>query len=77
MLKKSFAGFLSRYPKIRKIGFNGKKARRVFDKKIAGIPVIELIDLPSTGPANAAISRTAKLGKWREFFAQQQRTGGE
>jgi TDG/mug DNA glycosylase family protein len=65
-----FAKFFARYPNIEKIGFNGKKASRVFGKRIMGVQNIERVDLPSTSPANAAISRNVKLEKWREFFAQ-------
>jgi TDG/mug DNA glycosylase family protein len=65
-----FAGFLAHYPNIKKIGFNGRKARHVFDKRIAGIQDIELVGLPSTSPANASVSRVAKLESWRAFFSQ-------
>ena len=60
-------GFVSAYPTIRAIAFNGKTAERLFGKHIRSIPGIELLPLPSTSPANAGISWNEKLAEWRKL----------
>ena len=67
---------LRAYPTIRMIALNGVKALRVFERRIA--PLIQagqgrtpgIIALPSTSPANASITREAKLQRWRELLRQ-------
>jgi len=62
---------LSAYPTIEAIALNGGKAQQVFARRIA--PLIdaerlrdlEILDLPSTSPANASIPRDVKLERWR------------
>ena len=66
--------FLDANAGIRRIGFNGRKARHLFDRRvhetIAGRLVdIELVDLPSTSPAHAAMPFDEKLARWTDFLA--------
>jgi hypoxanthine-DNA glycosylase len=61
-------GFLDSHPYITHIFFNGAKAavsfQRHFGKRI--IPGrVQLVQLPSTSPANAAMNFDAKLQAWR------------
>ncbi|MFC3549728.1 DNA-deoxyinosine glycosylase [Lysobacter cavernae] len=64
-----FAGFFDKYPAIGTVLFNGAKAEQCFQRFVApqlrgATPVLRR--LPSTSPANAATSATAKLAAWRE-----------
>jgi hypoxanthine-DNA glycosylase len=60
-----FAKFLTAYPSIKFIYFNGAKAGILFRRHVA-LPsaVVELVDLPSTSPANAGVSFDEKLKHW-------------
>jgi TDG/mug DNA glycosylase family protein len=66
MATNDFAGFFESYPQITHICFNGQKAAGLFKKKV--VPTLteryEYITLPSTSPAYAAKSYTAKLEAW-------------
>jgi len=62
-----FAGFLSDHGQIRRICFNGRKAEALFTRFV--IPAfssthLELVSLPSTSPAYAAMSFDAKRDVW-------------
>ena len=65
------AGLLERQPTIRTIVLNGGKAAQAFRRHVLKPPdarwpgAIALLDLPSTSPANASMSRAAKLERWR------------
>jgi methylated-DNA-[protein]-cysteine S-methyltransferase len=61
-----FEGLLARYPNIRYILFNGKKADSLFGKNVKNISKhnVSLFTLPSSSPANASISLNAKLKSW-------------
>lgn len=64
-------GLLMRQPGIRAIALNGGKAQQSFRRLVtgrhdSGLPRdVVLLDLPSTSPANASISRTEKRERWR------------
>jgi double-stranded uracil-DNA glycosylase len=58
-----FANFFKRHNKIHSIFFNGKKAYEIYTKHYPDDPH-RLIPLPSTSPANAAISFAEKLECW-------------
>jgi hypoxanthine-DNA glycosylase len=63
-------GLLQLQPTIRAIALNGGKAQQSFRRHIA--PRLDaslqarvtLLDLPSTSPANASISRAVKFARW-------------
>lgn len=61
-----FSGFFNTHPRISHVVFNGQKAASLFKKKVSpGLDVdVEYLVMPSTSPANAASSYSAKLGKW-------------
>lgn len=66
--------FLDGHRKLRRIAFNGRKARQIFDKELSGSVEAErrgigLLDLPSTSPAHAALSFDGKLNQWSALFA--------
>ena len=62
---------LARVPSIRTIAFNGAHAGLLFRRRVlADIEIghrnkLVLLDLPSTSPAHAAMSREAKAQRWR------------
>ncbi len=62
----SFAGLRTLAPNLRTLLLNGRKAqqgaRRVLSA--AGLSGYRLIDLPSTSPAHAAMSRDEKAAEW-------------
>jgi hypoxanthine-DNA glycosylase len=67
-----FTAFLNRHSMIQRVCFNGRKAQQLFARLAApqldGMRQLEFLTLPSTSPANAAISRDAKLRAWRAAF---------
>jgi double-stranded uracil-DNA glycosylase len=67
-----FARFFERHPKVRAVFFNGSKAESVFLREVRdrlGVldRQIRYTRLPSTSPAHASLSRTAKLDAWRSI----------
>lgn len=65
------AGLLAAHPTIGAIALNGAKAQQVFWRRIVPtidpvrLAAIEVLALPSTSPANAAIPRAVKAERWR------------
>lgn len=66
-----FHAFFLSHPKITRVFFNGAKAEECFKRhglgKFAGNSV-SFSRLPSTSPANAALSFAQKLDAWREIL---------
>ena len=62
-----FGAFFGQHPGIRLIGFNGRKAQQMFSRFVSDSPrgVSEVL-LPSTSPAYASLSFSAKLTAWRD-----------
>jgi hypoxanthine-DNA glycosylase len=62
-----FEALFAAHPGIVRVFFNGAKAQQVFSRMVA--PALRLavpcVRLPSTSPANAAVSYDAKLQAWR------------
>lgn len=58
------AGFVRDHPSIRLIALNGSVAGRLY-RRFAEVPGIPSLILPSTSPANAAVSFSEKVGAWR------------
>lgn len=67
-------GLLAEQPSIAAIGLNGGHAQRSFRRLVLpDIPAerretLVLLDLPSTSPANASISRPRKREQWRRLL---------
>jgi double-stranded uracil-DNA glycosylase len=62
-----FAKFLAEHTGIERIGFNGRKAEQLFRRLVMPNlepPLPQLISLPSTSPAYAAMSFNDKLEAW-------------
>lgn len=62
------AAFFRHHPKITRVFFNGAKAEECYRKHVrpgSGMETIEYLRLPSTSPANAAVSYGRKLEAWR------------
>jgi len=68
-----FDAFLRAHPGIVRIGFNGAKAAALYRRHVLpGLSVgreLQYLDLPSTSPAHAAMSRDDKLAAWRRVLA--------
>ncbi len=65
-----FDDFFMQHPDIRTIFFNGRKAEVLYLKLVQpklsfALQQIEKCLLPSTSPANAAMSRAQKIEKWK------------
>ena len=65
-----FESFLRAHPQIRAIYFNGAKAeslyvRHVIPKLSSAFAGIAMTRLPSTSPANASISLSDKVARWK------------
>lgn len=62
--------FFGRYPTIRRVCFNGGKAKQVYNKYVLQtMPTtlkIDYLQLPSTSPAHAALSLEDKIKVWRQ-----------
>lgn len=64
-----FAGFLASHRRVGRVFFNGRKAEELFRRKVRlpvsnPTPRLRLERLPSTSPANAAMSFEDKLSRW-------------
>ena len=51
-------------PRLRAVAFNGAKAAAIGAPQLAGIEPVELVRLPSSSPAHAALSFDKKLAHW-------------
>lgn len=68
----SLPDFLGSHPALRLIAFNGSLAQQAFARHVAprlaerpAMHPVELVRLPSTSPAHAALSFADKLAAWR------------
>jgi len=62
---------VARLPALRTIGFNGATAARIGrDQLGASGDRYRLVPLPSSSPANAALSFEAKLARWQELMSR-------
>lgn len=57
------AGFVRAHPSVRCIALNGSAAGRLYHR-FAEVPGIPSVTLPSTSPANAAVTFAEKVRKW-------------
>ena len=64
-----FATFLEVHRQLERIVFNGRKAEQLFHR-LVDLPAgpVDLVGLPSSSPAYAAMPFSGKLEKWREAF---------
>lgn len=73
VIPNDFARLFPRLPALRTIGFNGRAAADLYTRLVhpqldARWQDWERIELPSTSPANASITRTAKRARWETLF---------
>ncbi len=64
-------GLIARFPEIRAIAFNGAASEKFFRQLVLtdlSTDAIELVRLPSTSPANAAMNFEQKLQAWRRLL---------
>jgi len=67
-----FEAFFAEHPGIEIIGFNGRKAQQMFTRFVpAGRAAADQVLLPSTSPAYASMSFSAKLNAWRDALIIQ------
>lgn len=67
-----FAGFFAAHSAVARIGFNGRKAEDLYRRLVLPslrAPTHELVSLPSTSPAHAAMLFDKKLEIWRSMLA--------
>ena len=72
MQANDFGDFFRRHPRLRRVLFNGATAATTFQRLVLpGVPAsnLQLLRLPSTSPANAAVSYERKLQAWRQAIA--------
>lgn len=69
-IENDFITLLKKYPKIKRILFNGKESHKYFTRKFGQIESIEYFQLPSTSPANTT-SFEEKLKLWKEVFLRK------
>ncbi len=67
------------HPTIVALALNGARARQVFERRIAPLlnvagRRVEVLALPSTSPANAAIPRAVRFERWRALRDWSQTT---
>jgi hypoxanthine-DNA glycosylase len=65
--------FLSEHQDIRHVFFNGKKAEQIFQQRLGkqieiSFPQLAYMSLPSTSPAMASLTYSAKLEHWRALI---------
>ena len=65
------ARFLATHPRIRTIGFNGKKAEQLYDRHFERLPHLRYVPLPSTSPANASCRFDELCRKWSTLFCHE------
>jgi TDG/mug DNA glycosylase family protein len=65
-----FEAFLKKYHGIERIAFNGAAAERFFRRNINPPEGVELVRLPSTSPAYAALRFEQKLKEWRRALTR-------
>ena len=69
-----FAGFLRRHRRVERVLCNGGAAFQLFRRRAlptlpASFDGLEVVQLPSTSPANAGVKLAEKLARWREALA--------
>lgn len=57
------AGFVRAHPAVRLVALNGSTAGRLYHR-LAEVPGIPSVTLPSTSPANAAVTFAEKVRQW-------------
>ena len=60
---------LQDFPSIKVIGFNGKKSESMYNKFFIFNESIKYVSLPSSSPANMAISFENICLRWIELFS--------
>lgn len=60
--------FIQYHPKLKTIGFNGKKSEALFKKYFKQKSHIRYLLLPSTSPANAGIGFDEVCERWKELL---------
>ena len=63
-LPNDISAFVATHPNIKVIGLNGSKSANMFRKYVGSIEDIEVLELPSSSPANAGVLWAVKVKKW-------------
>lgn len=68
-----FVTFFKRHPTLKLVGFNGQTSRKIFSRYFGSLyqelEHIKWVDLPSTSPAYASLSRDEKSRIWSSRLA--------
>jgi TDG/mug DNA glycosylase family protein len=62
-VQNDIAGFVRAHPSLRLVALNGSTAARLYHK-FAEVPGVPAVTLPSTSPANAAVTFAEKIRAW-------------
>jgi hypoxanthine-DNA glycosylase len=62
-VQNDIAGFVRAHPSLRLVALNGSTAARLYHK-IPELPGVPAVTLPSTSPANAAVTFAEKVRAW-------------
>ena len=77
IIANDFGRFFGRHPHIQTVYFNGASAEALYRRHVLrSLPLLSkrrYVRLPSTSPANASISVTAKASAWRAVLATRTR----
>lgn len=82
VIPNDFVSLFARCPHIDTVFFNGHKAEQLFRKRVlphllqengAQAQSLQLLRLPSTSPAHAALSKEQKKGHWRQRICHLRR----
>jgi double-stranded uracil-DNA glycosylase len=71
----NFSSFYSEHPEVSRVFFNGAQAAKFYRQRVLPTskhPSIVYAQLPSTSPANAAMSYERKLAAWRSVAGEIQ-----
>ena len=70
-----FTGFFRTHARIRSVCFNGAKAEQLYRRhvlpELTGARELQYHRLPSSSPAHAAMSHSAKVEAWRACYAKR------
>jgi len=76
LVSNDFQRFYRNHPQIRRVFFNGAKAESIYRKHVlpgldSAAADLELVRLPSTSPAHAALSLDEKAAAWTMLLKQE------
>lgn len=62
------AGFIATHSELKTVVFNGRLPEKLYDRYFERLPGISYLSMPSTSPANAAMTLERLCEEWRQIF---------